>query len=395
MKNSLKWISLSLLLSANIFAAPSKKLITIDSDAVNFSNKLFGQKMKAVKKVGGISLIEIDEDALLQLSHEMHEKFNRCGGYMLHDSLEDALASINAVEKRNFAKSAPFADYALTAEDEVTPLIGQVSEKNITNVIKKLSSYRNRYYKSETGLQAAKWISEKWASLVTNRSDASVELYQHARWKQPSVILTIKGESEETIIVGGHLDSIAGFWGRERAHAPGADDNASGIATITEIIRVLVETDFKPTKTLKFMGYAAEEVGLLGSKEIAAEMKAEGANIIGVMQLDMTNFKGSDLDIVMMTDYTNQQQNEFIGTLLDKYLPTVSWGYDRCGYGCSDHASWHGQGYPASMPFEAKKNDMNNNIHTSRDTIEQSRGGSNHAAKFAKLGLSFVVELDR
>lgn len=395
MKNSLKWISLSLLLSANVLAAPSKKLITIDSDAVNFSNKLFGEKMMALKKVGGISLIEIDEDALLELSHEMHEKFHRCGGYMLHETLDDALSTLNAVEKRNFAKSAPFADYSLSAEDEVKPLIAQVSEKNITDVIKKLSSYKNRYYKSATGVAAVKWVSEKWTELVSHRSDASVELYQHSRWKQPSAILTIKGESDETIIVGGHADSIAGFWGRENARAPGADDNASGIATVTEIIRVLAQSDFKPSKTIKFMAYAAEEVGLLGSKEIAADMKSKNANIIGVMQLDMTNYKGSDLDIVMMTDYTNQQQNEFIGTLLDKYLPTVRWGYDRCGYGCSDHASWHGQGYPASMPFESKKNDMNNHIHSSRDTIEQSRGGSNHAVKFAKLGLSFVVELDR
>ena len=285
--------------------------------------------------------------------------------------------------------------YSITAEDEVNPLIPQVSEKEVTSTIKHLSSYRNRYYKSESGVKAVEWIHEKWSSLVAHRSDSKVEFYRHSRWAQPSVILTIAGESAETIIVGGHADSIAGYWGRDRAHAPGADDNASGIATLTEIIRVLAGSSFKPSKTIKFMGYAAEEVGLLGSKEIAKSMKQNGDQVIGVMQLDMTNFKGSDLDIVMMTDYTNQQQNEFIGTLLDKYLPEVSWGYDKCGYGCSDHASWHGEGFPASMPFESKKGDMNNNIHTSRDTIEQSRGGSYHAVKFAKLGLAFVVELDR
>ncbi|WP_127716507.1 M20/M25/M40 family metallo-hydrolase [Halobacteriovorax sp. HLS] len=395
MKNSLKWISLSLLLSANVYAAPAKKFITIDNDAVHFSKSKFKSSVSALKSVEGISVLEIDENSLLELSHEMHENFHRCGGFMLHDSLEDAMEAVNSIETRNFAKSAPFADYNITAEDEVTPLIPQVSEKEITSTIKKLSSFKNRYYQSETGVQAVKWIHDKWAALTAHRSDVTVELYNHSSWKQPSVILTIKGESDETIVVGGHADSIAGYWGRERATAPGADDNASGIATVTEIIRVLATSNFKPTKTIKFMGYAAEEVGLRGSKEIAKRMKNDGANIIGVLQLDMTNYKGSDLDIVMMTDFTNQQQNAFIGNLLDKYLPEISWGYDKCGYGCSDHASWHGEGYPASMPFESKKRDMNNNIHTARDTIEQSRGGSNHAVKFAKLGLSFVVELDR
>ena len=395
MKNSLKWISLSLLLSASAYAAPSKKLITIDNDAVGFTNKSFGHKSMTVKTVDGISLLEIDEDAIPHLSHEMHEKFHRCGGFMVHDSIEDALESLNASEVRNFAKSAPFADYSITAEDTVNSLIPQVDEKKITEVIKKLSSYRNRYYKSQTGVDAVHWIRDHWATLISHRNDAKVELYEHSSWDQPSVILTIEGTSDETIIIGGHADSIAGFWGRARAHAPGADDNASGIATITEVIRILANSGYKPNKTIKFMGYAAEEVGLLGSKAIAKDMKQKSANIVGVLQLDMTNFKGSDLDIVMMTDYTNQQQNEFIGTLLDKYLPEVGWGYDRCGYGCSDHASWHGEGYPASMPFESKKNDMNHNIHTARDTIEQSRGGSLHAVKFAKLALSYAVELDR
>ncbi len=397
MKNSLKWISLSLLIcsSVNAAQAPAKKLITIDSDVISFTNKSFGPKAMEIKSVEGISLLEIDEDSINELSHEMHERFNRCGGFMVHDSLDEALETLESSEIRNFAKSAPFAEYSLTEEDVVTDMIAQVSEKNITEVIKKLSSYKNRYYKSQSGVDAVHWIKDHWSSLIAHRNDAKVELYEHSKWDQPSVILTIEGTTDETIIIGGHADSVAGYWGRANAHAPGADDNASGIATITETIRILANSGYKPTKTIKFMGYAAEEVGLLGSKAIAKEMKQKNANIVGVLQLDMTNFKGSDLDIVMMTDYTNQQQNAFIGTLLDKYLPEVSWGYDKCGYGCSDHASWHGQGYPASMPFESKKGDMNHNIHTSRDTIEQSRGGSLHAVKFAKLALSYAVELDR
>ena len=109
----------------------------------------------------------------------------------------------------------------------------------------------------------------------------------------------------------------------------------------------------------------------------------------------MTNFKGTqDLDIVMMTDYTNEEQNTFLGTILDTYLPEVKWGYDKCGYGCSDHASWHNEGFPASMPFESRMRDSNRNIHTSKDTLDKSGDDAGHASKFARMALAFVLELD-
>ena len=65
----------------------------------------------------------------------------------------------------------------------------------------------------------------------------------------------------------------------------GADDNASGIASITEVIRVLVEQNIAPEKDIYFMGYAAEEVGLRGSQEIAQDFIEKGIPLAGVMQL--------------------------------------------------------------------------------------------------------------
>ena len=164
------------------------------------------------------------------------------------------------------------------------------------------------------------------------------------------------------------------------------------MGTITEVLRLIVESSYRPKRTIKFMAYAAEEVGLLGSKEIAKKMKDSNQNVVGVIQLDMTNYNGSDLDIVMMDDFTNADQNRFIGNLIDEYVK-VSWGYDSCGYACSDHASWTAQGFPASIPFEARKNDMNKKIHTANDTLAVSRNSASHASHFAKLGLSFLIEM--
>ena len=137
-----------------------------------------------------------------------------------------------------------------------------------------------------------------------------------------------------------------------------------------------METSYQPQKTLKFMAHAAEEVGLLGSREIAESHKRKNEKVIGVLQLDMTNFKGSpDKDIVLISDNTNREQNAFLGRLINKYIK-LSWSYDKCGYGCSDHASWTRNGFPASFPFEAKKAQMNRKIHTANDTIEASRGNA-------------------
>ncbi len=379
------------------FASTAPVYITIGTDAVHSQEHSFGPGLLEVERYNGVSIVEIDEESLPWLSEHMHENFNRCGGYVLHESLNEAQEALNEIDGLHvLAKRSKLLDYSINSQDLVKPLINQISGERIFSDIIKLSSYKTRHYRSPEGVEAAKWIKSNWERIAASRSDIHVELYNHPKWEQPSVIATIEGESDEIVIVGGHLDSIAGFWGGGSAKAPGADDNASGIATITEVLKVLIDNSYRPQKTIQFIGYAAEEAGLLGSKEIAAEYKKQGKNVVGVMQLDMTGFKGTkDLDIVMMRDYTNDTQNQFIGALIDTYLPEIKWGYDKCGYACSDHASWHGQGFAASMPFEAKKNDMSPHIHSGRDTVESIGNNANHAQKFAKMALAYIVELDR
>jgi leucyl aminopeptidase len=373
-----------------------KVYISIGTDALQFTEKKFGKRVEAIDSIDGISVLKIDEDALPWLSMLMHKEFKRCGGFMLHDSEGEAQSLLNSQSSQLYAQKNSFVAYKIDQDATVKPMIEQMKPENILATITQLSTFQNRYYKGEFGKKSAAYIKDMWTSLVKNRSDATVEYFPHSSWDQPSIIMTIKGLSDETIVLGGHQDSINGYMGGSTARAPGSDDNASGIATITEVIRTLVDNSYKPQKTLKFMAYAAEEVGLLGSKEIAKAFKNKNVNVIGVMQLDMTNFKGSDeFDIVLMNDYTNDEQNKFVGALIDHYVPGIKWGFDQCGYACSDHASWHTQGYPASMPFEATMDTMNHNIHTARDTLSVSNNNATHAIKFAKMALSYIVELDR
>lgn len=372
--------------------------ITIGSDAVQSAEKSVKSNQLASQE--GISVLRIQESDVESLSELMHEKFNRCGGFIVHDSLDEALKVISDSKIRLQAKSLDLFNYNISEGETVQRMLTQVNEFGIREMILKLSSFKNRYYKAQTGVDSQAYVKSTWEKLAGSRADVSVEYFQHDRWPQPSVVMTVEGSSkkDEIIVIGGHADSIAGFFGRERARAPGADDNASGIATITEVIRVIMDGGYKPERTIQFMAYAAEEVGLLGSKAIANQYRSEGKKVVGVVQFDMTNHKGTEeLDIVFMTDYTNEAQTKFMGSLIDTYLTDVSWGYSRCGYGCSDHASWHNAGFPASMPFESTMNDINGKIHTARDTIDVagSGGTADHAEKFARLGVAFVVEMGK
>ena len=132
-------------------------------------------------------------------------------------------------------------------------------------------------------------------------------------------------------------------------------------------------------------------MGLRGSQDIASAFKRAGAQVEGVLQFDMTNFNGSPEDIFLITDNTSAAQNAFLGGLVKTYTD-YRLGETKCGYACSDHASWTKNGYAASFPFEAGFAKTNPNIHSAKDTLAPSGGRSLHALKFAKLAIAYVVE---
>ena len=331
--------------------------------------------------------MQMSESALLDLAQSHHEKNYYCGGFVAslkgESYLTPSIAPVNVI------------DYTVDREALVESYINQVSEPRILSNIEWFSSYLTRFYTTPTGVQAMKDLADKWSALVKHLDYAKVELYQHKDWPQPSVILTIKGETDDLIVVGGHGDSINTDLNQPSSPAPGADDNASGISVVTEVIQVLTTNSYRPKNTIQFIAYAAEEVGLMGSMEITDKYQSENKQVRGVIQFDGTNFNGSkDLSIVLMRDHTNKAQNLFIGKLIDTYVK-VKWGYDECGYACTDSYSWTYRGYTASFPAEARLKEENPHIHSARDTLEVSLQSATHAVKFAKLGLAYVVELDK
>jgi leucyl aminopeptidase len=346
-------------------------------------------------------IAEVRADNIGEIGRYVHVSERRCGGYFAFPSRAQAEAFVSQGRARQAMTKSLLASYTLDNQTTVDRWLPQVEERRIYDTINHLSSYRNRYYASSFGKTSAEWIRSHWQSLAAGRTYVTTELFTACAncSTQPSVILTITGSdlADEVVVLGGHLDSInASNRFDLNQLAPGADDDASGIATLTETLRIALSEGWRPRRTVKFMGYAAEEVGLRGSNAIAQSFRSSGVNVVGVLQLDMTNYKsGAVPDMNLISDYSNADLQDFSRTLFDAYLAPggLTRGSVTCGYACSDHASWTNAGYPAVMMFEAGgPNGSFPYIHTTGDTLATMGESAQNSVKFAQFALAYLAE---
>jgi len=275
-------------------------------------------------------------------------------------------------------------------QDEVFKLMEFLREESLESFVSRFSNFPTRYYTSQTGVESARWLAEQYLSYGSGRNDIEVTLFDHI-WAQPSIIGRIKGNgphANELVIIGGHIDSISS----DPMRAPGADDDASGSSVVLEIFRVLAQQGFRPSRTLEFQGYAAEEVGLRGSQAIAQRYQSEGKIVASMLQMDMEGFvsPGTTPTIGTVTDFTNPELTNFIRTLVETYTSTP-WQNGACGYACSDHASWFRAGYPSSFVFESPFTVPNPYVHTPNDLLTHLSIA--HMMGITRLGLGYVVEM--
>ncbi|MEH6420649.1 M20/M25/M40 family metallo-hydrolase [Pseudomonas sp. CGJS7] len=367
--------------------------------------KTLAGKASALINPAGVPLVvsELKAHQLNDVTRHVHELEKRCGGYFAFRTREQAEAFVrNDLSAQAITANA--VAYTLDNQATVNPWLPQVSEANIRGTIHSLSTnWANRSAHSSQGVAASSWLRDRWLEIAAGRSDVSAELVPCTAakicGKQHSVVLTLKGNelADEVVVLGAHLDSIntsqknAG----DAMQAPGADDDASGVATLTEVLRVAMASGYKPKRTIKFMGYAAEEIGLGGSNTIANDYRQRGVNVVGVLQLDMTNYRaGGDPDIRIINDNSNESLKQMLTRLFDTYLAGsgLRLGSYTCNYGCSDHSSWTTAGFPAAMYFEGG---FFPKIHTPDDTLANLGNSAKNSLPFAKLGLAFLGELGK
>jgi leucyl aminopeptidase len=189
---------------------------------------------------------------------------------------------------------------------------------------------------------------------------------------------------------------------------PGADDDGSGSVSVLEITRLLLNSNLQFDKPIYLMWYAAEEEGLLGSDATVKEFKQQKIAIAAVLHFDMLGFSyKNDPTMWLVQDYTDPELTAYLAELIKIYVKQPV-RFTRCGYACSDHASWNRQGYIAGFAYEGEVSKPENNpegmpaeneseakdnpyLHTSADTMEKLSLA--HISDYAKLGTAFAVEM--
>ncbi|KAG9312813.1 hypothetical protein JVU11DRAFT_6229 [Chiua virens] len=326
----------------------------------------------------------------------------------------------------------PFSYTPPRLHDQVTKVIQTLSTDGPIENLVKFSGFRTRRTCVQMGKQSQKWLLSKIVEITndnaspTLRSLITVEEFTHS-WGQnsivrrvprhfailmPSQIARINGSSpvdDRAVIIGAHQDRHVL---RLLDVCSGADDDGSGTVTILEAYRSLLAAGFIPERPVEFHWYSAEEGGLLGSQAVAKAYNAKSVgvyamsqvraqlfivcNVAQTLQFDMTAWvkRGSKEEVGVIVDYVDDALTNYNKQLIDTYL-SIPYAETKCGYACSDHASWSKAGYPSIFTIEsAFENANHNNIHSSRDRIDISTEFSfDHMLEFSKLAVAFAMEL--
>jgi leucyl aminopeptidase len=278
----------------------------------------------------------------------------------------------------------------------VNPMLNRIDTERMRERLTKLTSYMNRYYRSKTGQESAKWVQNTVQQILDEHKItwASIQTFRHS-WPQNSLIvriLPVEPVTEQTpiVIVGAHQDTVrGGFF--EDGRAPGADDDGSGSTTTLEAFSVLMASKYRPQKDiLEFHWYSAEEVGLRGSQDIAAAYQRDNHIVKAMIQFDMTGYYKNQEHIGIVTDYTDPELTKFLKEIVKSYSRLEAKD-TKCKYGCSDHASWNKAGFRSAFPFEGLFEEASPFIHGKEDTVENVDFG--HMKEFCKIAIAFAIEL--
>lgn len=339
-----------------------------------------------------IDLLSSDVEQLAQLADKHH-----CGRFVnVSHQLNKSVSHNNKQSAQQILTQTPSKARAQVGNDvyeikhqtEVNNALKTLEADNIWQTLTHLTSYHNRSSTKDTGVDAANWLKATFEAMAVEygRTDTDTYFVKTGWYKQPSLVTVIgKDIKAPGIVIGAHMDTLDG-------RMPGAGDDGSGSSSIMEAARVLLASDLVLKRPVYIIWYAAEERGLVGSQYVVEYFQDHYIPVKAAVQFDMTGYrvKADDPTMWVYTDYTDKNLNSYLVKLIETYVH-VPVNYSRCGYGCSDHASWTEEGIPASFPCESNFEEHNPYIHTSSDTM--SLLSLEHMTNFSKLAVAFAIEL--
>ncbi len=294
------------------------------------------------------------------------------------------------------------------ADPTIQRWVNEVSAKNLEVDVRKLVSYGTRHTLSDTkdkkrGIGASRQYVfdefKKYSKAGGGRMVVEMDTFTvnpdgkrvDKKTLMANVLATIPGTDPgdtRVLLMSGHIDSRVTDVMNRTADAPGANDDASGVAAVMEVARILAGQKFPCT--IKLVAVQGEEQGLLGSDHLAKRAKKEGWNLVAMLNNDIVgNSRGYDPEItdslhlrvfsegVPATETPEQarsrrqlsSENDSPSRQLARYAQTAARQYvNASGYGVlleyrpdrflrgGDHTPFNQQGYPAVRFTETNEN---------------------------------------
>jgi hypothetical protein len=288
----------------------------------------------------------------------------------------------------------------------VEKIVAEISVTNIQANIETLVSFGTRHTLSDTlsdtrGIGAARrWIKSEFERYAQRNHGRMTVAFQESivapsqRVPSPSKVVNVLAtltppqpgpSAARIIVVSGHYDSRASSPMDVKSDAPGADDDASGVAVVLELSRVMSQYEFDAT--IVFAAFAGEEQGLLGATAYADMAKQQSLGIEAVFNNDMVGsvvagdgtrengyvrlfsegFSPLDTGSVFRQRISLGLENDGASRTLARYIKEIGERYNP-GFGVrlvyrldrflrgGDHRPFHERGFRAVRFTEVKEN---------------------------------------
>lgn len=244
-------------------------------------------------------------------------------------------------------------------------IIDGINPDSIRMFIQSLQDFGTRYALANNRDSVSSWIYHQFKRMGY---EVEYDTFYYAGMIHRNVVATLYGSVNPTqvYVIGGHHDSYSNV--NPMVTAPGADDNASGTSAALEIARVFKQKNYIPEKTIKFITFATEELGLIGSNNYALKAMQKGLNICLMFNHDMIGYLNpnqSDRDF-FINQYTGSEYYAIVMNQLAKKFTTLNPVKGSTNSSSSDSYSFWRYGFPSVYLAER---DFSPVYHTPNDLI--------------------------
>ena len=329
------------------------------------------KKVEAQKRDGDYYIISHHSGYKFDLEHEGYITGNGFQKLLiLNDKeVEELEAEGLEVYKPQFIETTPTENGSLEKLPVELPkmefideMVDLVDRDRLEENLQALEDMGTRYFLHPNRREVSQWIVDRF--LEYGAEDAYLDSFWlqtgGGSW-QYNAIAEIEGSenSERTIVLGGHHDSIVGnvpgTQGQDPMQlAPGTDDNSTAVACALEMVKTMSDYNYTPKHTIKLATFAAEEVGLWGSKDMAAKAFNNSENIKLYINNDMIahNTQSSPDWGIRVMPYSNSLGEAVITAEVSQEYSDLNIVYGGMNSSGSDSRSFFDKGYNCVYFFE-------------------------------------------